>query len=75
MDRLKEYEKIYEKNKSTVYRYLKKRGLSDAVIYKLMQMLWVSMVKEKSLLHVDEACQRKWLLLRALELEHILTDK
>lgn len=75
MDRLKEYEKIYEKNKSTVYRYLKKRGLSDAVIYKLMQMLWVSMVKEKSLLHVDEACQRKWLLLRAHELEHVLTEK
>ena len=75
MNRLKEYEKIYVKNKSTVYKYLKKRGLSDAVIYELMHMLWGSMVKEKSLLHVDEACQRKWLLLRALELEHILTDK
>lgn len=74
MNRLKEYEKIYENNKSTVYKYLKKRGLSDAVICELMQMLWVSMVKEKSLLHVDEACQRKRLLLRALELEHVLTD-
>ena len=75
MNQLNKYMEIYDMNRAVIYGYLKKCGLQDEEIYRLMQQLLVSMVKEKTLLHIDEACQRKWLFMKAHELEHVLRGK